>query len=117
MINLIALHSFLRHNIKTDIHNVEFLKPVSIRCFILLKTYITYIVDVRETGVSWSENCIFHMIRLRLINWCSRCVQNVRTDKTGQNGYHLKRNTQGTDKKRTRTDREFYCPLALSSNV
>ena len=26
--------------------------------------------------VSWSENCIFHMIRLILINWCSSCVQN-----------------------------------------
>ena len=32
---------------------LSFQYSINIRCFILLKTYITYIVDVRETGVSW----------------------------------------------------------------
>ena len=33
--------------------------------------------SVGETGVSRSENCIFHMMRLILIYWCSLCVKQL----------------------------------------
>ena len=33
--------------------------------------------SVGETGVTLSENCIFHMMRLILIYWCSLCVKQL----------------------------------------